>query len=679
MNTIRLLRVLLCIPAFFAGIAVQAQNKTITGKVTDDKGAPVQGASILIKNSTQGTSTDIEGNFSFSVPSSATTLTVSFIGFATQEVSITGQTNVSVTILPESSTLNDVIVVGYGTARRKDVTGAVASVGAKDFNQGVVSNPMQQIQGKVAGLVITQPGGDPNQDVIIRLRGQTSLTGGQTPLIVVDGVPLDDPNQISNIPAGDIASYDVLKDASATAIYGSRGANGVIIINTKKGHAGRAQVDYSGTIGMDKQAKKFNLLNAAEYKATLGPDASSYDKGGNTDWQDAVSRTALTQGHNLAVSGGTEKFNYRGSVSYLDQQGIIINSGKQEVGLRFNAQQKALNNKLDIQYGIVNTVTNRKLADYNLFLFMINTPPTYPVHNSDGSYFGYYDFNLQNPVAQQEMQINTVKEKFSQLYGTVNYEIIKDLKIGVTGSLSNWDKLQDFFQPSLPLGPGNSNVNNGSKFTENKYSKKGDIHLNYLKDFDKHTIAVTLVHEYNDFNYNNYSASGREFLLEQNNNNSLGNGNSARNQIGSYRDEYQLASFLGRISYNYNSKYFLTASLRRDGSSKFGANNKWGNFPAISAAWRLSQEEFIKDITWINELKLSGGYGVTGNQDAIDPYRTLLLLSGSGRYYNPTTPTNAYPQSYSPSQNANPDLRWEERHGMNIGLDFSLFNSNYQW
>lgn len=658
------------------GLPVIPVDSTIIvkGRIYDNSGKLVPNVSITVNNGPGGTISNDQGEFSIKV-NKHDRLTFSSIGYEAQTITVNGRTSLNIILRELALKLTDAVVVGYGSARRKDVTGAISSVSTKDFNQGIISNPVQQIQGKVSGLQITQPGGDPNQTPIIRLRGQTSLTGGQTPLFVVDGVPLDDASQIVNIPPGDISSYDVLKDASATAIYGSRGANGVIIVNTKKGRAGKALVEYTGSVGVDRISQKYDLLNASEYKAAVGTNGSGYDHGANTDWMDAITRTAVTQSHNLAISGGTENFNYRSSLSYINQDGIVINTGKEETGLRLNAQQKALRNKLDIQLGIVSTITNRKYADYNIFLYAINTPPTFPVYNSDGSYYGYYDFDQQNPVATQMMQTNKAREKFTQLYGTVNYELIKDLKVGVTGSRSNFDILQDFYKPSLPLGEGNSNVNSGYKYSQNRYSKKGDIHVSYLRDWNKHNLTLTFVHEYSDFIYENYKAAGQEYLLDENENNSLQNGNSAKNTINSYKEEFQLASFLARAAYNFNSKYYITASIRRDGSSKFGVNNRWGSFPSFSLAWRLSNENILKDMHWVNELKLSAGYGVTGNQDAIDPYRTLLLLGSGGRYYSPSSSTNQYPQSYSPSQNANPDLKWEERHGRNIGLDFALFDN----
>lgn len=677
MTSTRLLKVLLLCPLFLLLLQQSwAQTKTLTGTVKDEKGNPVQGASVTVRGGSAGTTTDATGSFSLNVPANANVITVSYVGLTPQEITITGKNSVDVTLSSVAQSLNDVVVVGYTTARRKDVTGAVSSISSANFNNGVVTNPMDQIQGKVAGLVITQAGGDPNSTPTIRLRGQTSLTGGQSPLIVLDGVPLDDPDQISNIPPQDIASYDVLKDASATAIYGARGANGVIIINTKKGRAGRVLVDYSGYAGVSTISKKYDMLNASEWKAgaaqvgTSPADIATYDKGANTDWLSAITRDAFVHSHDLGISGGSGGFSYRASASYLNQQGIVINTGKEQVGLRFNAQQKALNDRLDLQVGIINSSTLRKRTDYNIFTYVYSSPPTYPVYNTDGSYFGYSDFAMQNPVAQQNMQLNQRREKFNQLYGTANFTLIQGLILGTTGSLNYFNRQDDWFQPTLPAV---NNLNNGSRFNENRSSQKGNIHLNYLKDFGVHNINAMAVYEYNNFMYDNFNAAGAEFLVEQNQNNSLQNGNSAKNSISSYKDKYTLISFLGRVAYNYKNKYYITASFRRDGSSKFGPENRWGNFPSASVAWRLTQEDFLKGVTWLNELKINAGFGITGNQEAINPYNTQLLLGSVGRYYNAANGT--YPQAYAPTQNANPQLKWEERHGRNIGADFTLFNN----
>jgi len=663
-----------------------AQGKTVTGKVLDDKGSPIQGATVTIKGSRTGTATDAAGAFRLSVAANAKTLVISSVGFASTEADISDKTDISVALTPSNASLNEVVVTGYTTARKKDVTGAISSISAKDFSAGVTT-PLESIEGKVAGLTVTSPGGDPNGNLIIRLRGQASLTGGQSPLIVLDGVPLDDPTQIANIPPNDIASFDVLKDASAAAVYGTRAANGVIIVNTKKGHAGKTTIEYNGFVGVDKQAKYYPLLNLAQWRAgsishlvndlSYSQDSASnlvstYDKGGNTDWQKAITRTGVTQSHNIAISGGTGGFNYRGSITYLDQQGIVINSGKTGVGLRFNAEQKAINDRLVLTMGVVNTSYNRQYTDYSNFTFVFFNPPSYPIYNKDGSYYAFSDFSEANPVEHLNEETNNGKEFLTQLQGSATFSITPALSVGVVGSTSHFNKQTYYFAPAFPVENTFTQANDNQYNTD---SKKGNFNVNYKKQFDKHNIQALAVYEYNYFTDNNFGVAGQQYLVSQLGDNFLQGGNSTLNQPTSYRDQLYLISFLGRVAYNYDNKYYLTASFRRDGSSKFGANNRWGNFPAIDAAWAISSEEFMKNTTWVNFLKLRAGYGVTGNQDAINPYSTLLLLYGAGHYFDPSNSANQYPEAYSTYQNQNQDLKWEQREGKNIGVDFALFNN----
>lgn len=336
---------------FFFALSAFAQNKSVSGKVTDAKdGSTLPGVSIKAKGTAVGTTTDANGNFKLSIPASANTLVISYIGYTTQEVSADGSP-INVKLASSATDLNEVVVVsvGYGSARKKDLTGAVESISAKDFNQGTIIDPLDQIKGKVAGVVITTGGGDPNQASTIRLRGQTSISGDQSPLFVVDGVPLDNAVEFQSIAPGDIETYDVLKDASATSIYGSRGANGVIIVTTKKGRAGHTQVDYNGYVSIGNQSKYYDLLTTPEYLATSGAQGFINGSVGkqqnasasvNTDWQKAITRTAFTNANNLAISGGANGFNYRASLNYQDQPGVIINSDKKQLGIRFNARAK---------------------------------------------------------------------------------------------------------------------------------------------------------------------------------------------------------------------------------------------------------------------------------------------------------------------------------------------------
>jgi TonB-dependent starch-binding outer membrane protein SusC len=656
-----------------------SQTKAITGKIVDDKGNPLAGVSVSIKGSKIGTSTDVGGNFTLNVKTTAKTLVLTSVGFADKEVDITSQTSISVSMVPSSTTLGDLVVTGYGTARKKDLTGAVDVIGVKDFNSGVASTPIQQIQGKISGLVIVQQGGDPNQNPIIHLRGQTSISGSQTPLIVVDGVTLDDPTILNTIPPGDIESYTILKDASAAAIYGSRGANGVILIVTKKGHAGKTQVDYNGAIGFDKPAKYYPLANIAQWQAgaeQIGiPDSviATYNEGGNTNWNKAITQTALTTSQSVGISGGSGGFNYRASVNYTDNEGIVLNSGKTQVGLRFNAQQKALNDRLDIQVGIVNSQTQRKYTDYGVFDYIFSTPPTYPVYTSPGKYYAFVDFEEANPVEHLNEEINKGAEHFTQMYGTVNFEFFKGFKLGTTGSLSYYTLGKQSFTPTFPLEGNVTSASQGSFYNN---SGKGDIHVNYAHNWGDHNLTATAVYEYNNFSEGGFTAGGQQYIVPGLTYNNLGAGNPEYNAIGSYADQYLLISYLGRLTYSYAGKYLVTASVRRDGSSKFGVNNRYGTFPSFDLGWRISQENFMKGISWIDELKIRGGYGVTGNSDNIFPYSNLLIIGSSGSaYYNPSNSAFPYPPVYTITQNANPNLKWEQRAGTNIGFDFAILNN----
>ncbi len=662
-----------------------SQTKVITGTVMDDKGAPIQGASVSIKGSSKGgTTTDATGAFTLSVPDNAKTLVVSSVGFTQQEINITDKSSVSVSLVTSSQSLSDVVVIGYGTARKKDLTGAVSQISSKDFTTGNLANPAQLIAGKVPGVVVTQPGGDPNGAFTIRLRGQTSLSGGQTPLIVVDGIPLDSAATFSDIPASEIASIDILKDASAAAIYGSRGANGVMVVNTKKGAAGRTTVEYNGSVSVDKVAKLYDMANAAQWKegytklltsqgATPGAidtAITGYDHGGNTDWQRALLQTGVSTNQNVSISGGSNGFSYRGSVNYVDQQGIVINSGRNQLGLRFTAQQKALNDKLVIQFGIMNSTTKRKLTDYNIFYEAYSSPPVYPVKNPDGSYFTYSDFALQNPVQQQAEETQNVTENFTILNATADYEIIPGLKVGVLGSSSQFNAQYEYFEPVFQ-GVGNSNV--GSLATGNVDSKKGNAHINYAKSWGKSNFTFTGVYEYNLFENNQNGSAASNLLLNSIGAWSLQSAPQQYQHVYSERDESMLISYIGRVTYNWDQKYFLTASIRDDGSSKFGANNAWGIFPSAALAWRISNEDFMKNISWLNELKINAGWGKTGNQDAIGAYSKLELYGPVGSYYNGAS--ELWLTQYGPTQNANPNLQWEVRTGKNIGFDFALLSN----
>jgi TonB-dependent starch-binding outer membrane protein SusC len=677
-NKIMVLSVIFCSIIQFS----LAQTKSLTGKVTDDKGTPVAGASVIAKGSRGGTSTDADGTFKLTVPATAKVLVISNVGFVGTEVPIGSNLDFPVSLKPQGTSLNDVVVVGYGTARRKDITGQVSSISAKEFNQGVITTPMDAVQGKVPGLVITKPDGDPNSDPIIRLRGQTSLLGSQTPLLVVDGVILDNYEILSSIPPADIISFDFLKDASASSIYGSRGANGVVIITTKRGHNGTFLLEYNGSGTVSKDAKYFDLLNKQEFlnqAQMLGQDTAALDQGGNTDWQKEITRTGYTQTHNLSISGGTGNFTYSGSANYQDQQGIVINTGRQQLGFRINAEQKALNNRLDIQLNTLNTETKHQNIDANIFYWAYNIPPTVP-EKINGVDNPIYNYNYVNPVWVQNNELRQSTDNLKLENLIVNFDLFKGLKIGAMGNVSRLNTLYDYYLPQIP-GSSGGILTQGFKYNSNTNSAKGDIHVNYAGSFGKSNVTATGVYEYNYYEDDYFYASGSGYLIDNNQNNALQSGISTYNSIGSYKEEFKLISFLARATYNYDNKYYLTASIRRDGSSKFGIDNRWGYFPAVSAAWRLTQEKFLKDVSWLDELKINVGYGVTGNSDPIGAYNTQLLLgttSPSGTQvhtFDPTSSINPYPVGYTAAQNPNPDLQWEKRTGKNLGLEYSFLKS----
>jgi len=524
-------------------------------------------------------------------------------------------------VLPDTShTRATSTSFGYGLQRKADVTGAVATLTAENFNQGAIFNPVDQLAGKIAGLTIIEPGGDPNQIADVRIRGQSSFLGSLSPLFVVDGVILDNAAQFQNIPPDDIASYDVLKDASASAIYGSPGANGVIIVTTKKGAAGHPIISYDGWVGSSIQSKYYDLLTPNEYRAAI--DAGAYDKGANTDWQKAISRTAYQQRHYISVSGGTHTLNYIASANYQNQQGIILNNGKEQLGLRFSGELKAIGNILDVKAGVQNVNTTRKFTDYSNFSYVFNSLPTYPVKNPDGSYYAYTDFNLANPVEHIDQEVLGAKEYLTLIHGSADYSITHNLKAGVFGSAS-LNKIQsNGYIPAFPL---EGNVAQSVMANENRHSYNGNIHINYDKTFGKSTLNLLGAYEYNDHSYN------MDYL------NYL---NGAASSMDFSKVEYKLIFFIARAAYNYDDRFYATATLREDGPSKFTLNNQRGYFPSLSLAYRL-KKDLLANADWISDIKLRAGYGVTGN--STDP-------------------------------NGNPLLQLEERYGRNVGLDYSLFN-----
>jgi iron complex outermembrane receptor protein len=665
-----------------------AQNRTITGTVTDQNGAAVSGATVTVRGTNTATQTDASGSFSISAGNNAV-LDITSVGYGAAQVSVGTGSTVTATLTTQTSNLNEVVVVGYGTSRRRDVTGAVTKVTAAEFNTGVISNPLQQVQGKVAGLVIVQPGSDPNSNVTVRLRGSTSLEG-QPPLLVIDGVAIDDFNRgINSVAPNDIESYDILRDASSAAIYGSRGANGVIIITTKKGRAGRTLIDYSTYGAVDQISNKLELLSADEWRKAVG--TSPLDRGANSNWQELITRRAITHSHTLGISGGAGGFSYRASLNLLDNQGIVITTGKRLLSGRFTATQKALNDKLNFQFGLNATETKRdQLSDQgdartgapsNVFNLAFNYLPVWPVFNDDGSYFQQIDFDLENPVAFLKNASNKRRENFYQGHARIDYDILKGWRVGTFGAISRAVDVSDFFNYGIPGATPDAppqRINSAFKNVGNKQVNNFDLHTSYRKTFSRHTIDLTGVYEYNKFINDGFGVSAQNFIVPELESNNIGATNDrAGRGIGSGKSENILISYLARMVYNFDDRYIFQLNYRRDGSSKFGTNNQWGNFPSASLAWRVNNEGFLKSINWINELKFRISYGLTGNQENIGNYQTQQLFGSSGTYLDFSGGVgSALPlQSYQITQLPNPDLKWEVRKSFNVGVDFSLFNN----
>ncbi|GAA4417653.1 TonB-dependent receptor [Nibrella viscosa] len=664
-----------------------AQERTVTGKVTSaEDNTSLPGVTVQIKGTNRGTTSNGEGVYTLTnVPDNAT-LIFSFIGLATQEVAVGNRSTVDVALTSDTKALEEVVVVGYGTAKRKDVTGSVVQVSAKDFNPGINPNPLQAIQGKVAGLVITRPSGDPNQNPTVRLRGYTSLAGGSDPLYVVDGmigVP------INTIAPEDIESMDVLKDASAAAIYGSRAANGVIIVTTKRGKSGRTQVSFNNYVGVETIARRLDLLDGPGYREAVRAikgDASLSDQQrfptGNfdTDWIKEITRTAITNNHDLSVAGGSQGFSYRGSLNYINQQGTVKNTGFNRLTGRINLDQKALDNRLNIAYNLSVQSRESKLADWGIIGRAVTFLPTLPVRNADGSYYEIPgSFDLFNPVAMLENQ--NFDQTNRQIIGGMNvrYEVLDGLTLGVNGQYRNENNVTSRFR-ARDIKAYAGEIRGAERNLNTTNDRLLELTANYTRGFGENNSNFTVLggYSYQQVDFDGFGAYNSQFLTNAISYNNLGLGagslTSPRSDYAnSYRNQLKLASFFGRATVNLGDKYNFTATLRRDGSSKLGANNKWGLFPSLAAGWTLTNESFFPKGNVLNFLKLRAGWGQTGNTEGISPYQSLQLYGPRGTYYNGSI--GDFLPGYGIIQNANPNLKWEVVEQTNIGLDFQLFNS----
>lgn len=662
----------------FCVTAAYGQSGTVKGKVLDEQGEPIIGANIVEKGTTNGTITDIDGNYSIAVNDlRRAVLQFSYIGYNSVEESVKGRTQIQINLEASVVNLGEVVAIGYGTQTRREITGSVANVSEENFNKGVNRDASDLLQGKVAGLTITTGSGDVTRGSQIRLRGTSTLQNDQGPMIVIDGVPGGD---MSTVAPSDIESISVLKDASSAAIYGSRAAGGVILITTKRGSGSKTQINYDGYVTMDKVANKPDLLNAQEWRdanKALGNNISSYDRyTADTDWFGEMLRTGISQSHSLSMSGGSSKSNYRASYTYLDRNGIARNNYMTRHSFRFQFQQRAINDRLRIGLTGSATLTDMEMPTADDFIKAYNMPPVFPVYNEDGSYFTTFnaEYDLGNPVQNQNQNYRRSKNSYFYGQGDLQFEIIDGLNIKVNLYKSRF--MNDYSQWASPENEGGLSDNGYARRRARTWDRDlMEWTLNYENAFgpeEKHKVSGLLGYSWESNLYADQSSIARNFAVVSMGADNIQSGSKLDvGNVTSSRNEYKLISMFARAHYSFDERYMITATVRRDGSSKFGANHKWGWFPSVSAAWGISQEAFMENVDWIDDLKLRAGYGVTGNQDGLQPYKSLELYEAYGTY---TDQGGSQLIAYRVSQNANPDLKWESTAMFNVGIDFQMFN-----
>lgn len=678
---------------------IMAQKRTVSGIVTDSKNEPLIGVNVTIKNaSTTGTITDIDGKYSLEIPSGNSVLVFSYIGYSTQEVKVNNRSVVDIVLKDDMQALEEVVVVGYGTMKKSDLTGSVSSITSDNFKLGTDLTPQQLMQGAFSGVNISQNSGKPGGSNTIRVRGGTSITASNDPLYVIDGVPIStsagvnqsnigssttdffdqEPiNPLSNINPNDIESINILKDASATAIYGSRGANGVIMITTKKGKAGMRQLDYSFNLGVSTVAKKLDVLTGDEYRKTVSELGLTLDdKGQNTDWQDVIFRTAISQNHYVSFMSGSENTSYRASAGYSNQNGVMEGSSMKSANARMNINHKALNDKLklnmNISYGetnsdqapVSNTVGSEMGSSMLYEAYVFN--PTYPIYNEEGDYYDVPPYRV-NPASFSKELLD--ERATSQFLGnlTADWNFYKPFTLQVNaGYNKNTINRNSYISKSNLLGNGNNGYVTVQKLSD--YSKLLETILKYNQSFGKHNIDAMVGYSWQYFYSEGQTTKAYGFLSDNFKWYSLAAAQTVES-VSSYAESNTLISMYGRINYNYADKYLLTATVRRDGSSRFGSGNKWGIFPSVAASWRISQEDFFQNDI-MSDLKLRASFGITGSQE-IGNYNSLSTLGASTNGYlvGGEKITIVLPQQYT-----NPDLKWEQTAQTDIGIDFGFLN-----
>lgn len=678
------------------------QTATVKGIVRDKtNGETLPGANVLVKGTLIGASTDFDGKYSLqNIPAGNAEIEVSFVGYLPSTKTVTlsaGQTlELNFELAADAVALEEYIVIGYGVQKKSDKTGAVAHLVADELNQGTLTDPIQGIQGKAAGVLISKKGGDPNAGFAIRVRGSAGYDASNQPLIVIDGVPNADPTAIAS---EDIESYNILKDAASTAIYGSQGANGVIIITTKKGkfaskgEAKQSKVEFSHRTAFDKVAKTLDVMTASELRdfanvklqAALPAhpdwtiDNIFKDGGANTDWQKEIYRTGVSNETHLNFFGGDTKSTYYASVTNAQWEGVMRGTQKDRTTAKVNISHKAFKDRLTLSGNLTTSFETNDYESYSgwnkedVIYQALSRNPTDPVYDINGNFDKTQrDFNYENPVAI--INLITNKRDAKRYLGSfvADLEIMKGLVGHVNTSYIRNDHEGTYFRPTGVYASADNGY--AKRYYENNYKKLIESTINYNTKFGNfHSIDAILGHSWQD--------EGNDgFYAQATNSSSPGIGGDELKSfvdvkwgdVDSWRSRSTLIGFFGRVQYNFNATYYLSGSIRRDGSTKFGKNNRWGWFPTAALGWNIRNEEFMSNVKWIDQLKLRGSYGVSGNQP-LDPYQSQVGWNPEGLATNPETEQQVV--SYSPGWNDNPNLKWERTAEVNIGIDYAFFNS----
>ena len=675
------LRILVLASLLCMSMMAFAQQR-ISGKVKDSGGEPLIGVNIVEIGTTNGTVTDIDGNYTISIGKNAK-LQFSFIGYVTQELK--AKPNMLVILEEDSEKLDEVVVVGYGSMQRKDVTSSITTLKSDDLNSGVMTSPGQMLQGKVPGLVVTTSG-NPNAAPSITLRGASTLRTGeaQSPYYIVDGIPGVD---LSLVSADDIESIDVLRDATATAIYGSKAANGVIIITTKKGKKGVAHVTYNGYVAIDQVSKNLDLATASDlrnYAQTNNFELSS-DAGAHTDWQKEVVRTGIAHNHNVGVSGGNEKSNYNVSLNYLNQEGIIRGTDMTRFTARAMAQSTVLKDHLTLSLGVnASQTTGNEVpaggSGESVTDAMIYYSPTQPIRNADNSWFRSSSVSqYYNPLSMINEDTYKNIYKRMQVTGKVDLKLIEGLTWSSNFSYMTDQQTSNSYHSTQSQivnshGEAKRNTLMGNKLVFETY---GNYQVTLA---DKHKLGVMAGYSWEESNNNDgFGVTVKNFYNDEVKYHNLSYANTIDGMDGvasSAESTLRMISFYGRANYSFNSKYNLQATIRRDGSSAFGKNNRWATFPSFSAAWRASEEPFIQQLGIFDDLKLRVGYGVSGNSLGFDAYTALPTYGVTGWFqYTDASGVTSNMHTLGANNNSNPDLKWERTGMFNVGLDFGFFEN----